>query len=565
MPLNRKQAIKTIFLLALCVLLPLRACSQSIIDKEHKDLFRIFMQLSDDGKPDVFSVHAAKYEQYLLDHQLVTEYYKIRTNEGFYYVNHNLLIPAIEVAKQMEEMMKENHDTAHHYLVTGLWGDIQKAMRTPLADSIYQQALIEVGDRDPKFTMLTHISLAQVNHLSDPKKSVEWANRALSEAERLNNLEFRSRSLGIKAYVLFMTGEKDEFEATALQYQQVKDEYNELVANKTVGYQILDTHYDNVIDVAKKAFSGDFKEAHKLAQTNHLNVERQLVIFRLHGMEGSYAKDQSIKKLTWWLTILTCLYIFVYFMGRRRLMKKIWKRSDELRVALEKADAANQMKASFIRSMSHEIRTPLNAINGFTGILCDDEGQLSENEKADIKERITSSSEAITIIINELLEVAANESVTLDLNDLTPVKINNLCRQAEALAEEHNDKGLEISFTSELDDDFAIRSNDEIVMRILKKILSNALKFTAEGSIELHAAQHGQYIDISVTDTGVGIPEDKHGIIFDNFVKLDEFKDGVGLGLSISRRLAKLLGGDITIDNSYKKGSRFILQLPVIN
>jgi signal transduction histidine kinase len=371
--------------------------------------------------------------------------------------------------------------------------------------------------------------------------------------------------LGIKAYVFFMTGEKEEFEATAQQYQQVKDEYNYMVANKQAGYQLLDTRYDNVVEVAQKAFKGDFKGAHELAQTSQLNVEEKLVIFQLHSLEGSYAKDQSIKILTMWLIGLTSLYFFVYLMGRRRLIKKIWKRNAELRVALEKADAANQMKASFIRSMSHEIRTPLNAINGFTNILCTDDGLLSEDEKSDIKERITSSSETITIIINELLELAAGESVTIDLNELSPVNINSVCRQVTALTEERNENGLEISFTSELDDYFTIRSNEDTVLQIMKKILSNALKFTEEGSIKVHVAQHDQRIDISVTDTGTGIPEDKQGIIFDNFVKLDEFKNGVGLGLSISRRLARLLGGDIVIDNTYKKGSRFILQLPVIN
>jgi signal transduction histidine kinase len=213
--------------------------------------------------------------------------------------------------------------------------------------------------------------------------------------------------------------------------------------------------------------------------------------------------------------------------------------------------------------MSHEIRTPLNAINGFTQLLCDPEFELSDEEKLDMQKRVTSNTEASTIIINALLELAAGESGTLDLNDLSPVNINDVCRKAKKEAEEHNENNLQIVFTTEIGDDFTIKSNEETILQILNKITNNAQKFTKEGSVILHASRHDSTLEISVTDTGIGIPEDKQKSVFDNFVKLDEFSEGVGLGLSISIRLARSLGGDISIDPTYKTGSRFILQLPI--
>ena len=120
-----------------------------------------------------------------------------------------------------------------------------------------------------------------------------------------------------------------------------------------------------------------------------------------------------------------------------------------------------------------------------------------------------------------------------------------------------------MEFKTTLDNEFTIKTNEEIVAQILGKIIDNALKFTEKGSVTIEAAQKGQMVEISVTDTGIGIPADKQDTIFDNFVKLDEFKGGVGLGLSISRRLTNLLGGNLLLDSAYTTGCRFVLQLPI--
>lgn len=551
-------------LLAIFLLLSVSAYSKSDFDREHKDMFRTFLHLMENGAPDEFHEHAEKYEEYLLEHQPISLYYKIRTNEGFYDANHQLTLRAYEIALDLERMMNERGDTTYHYLVSGLMGDIYKSMRSLKADSIYQVALAEAGDRDPKFSMLVHVSLAQTNHLTNPTRSLEWAKRALDEAERLNSFEHRSMSLGIMAYVYFMIGEKDEFDIAVMKYERVKDEFKVLVEKGETGQQLLDTRFDTLIEVAKLGFNGDFDAAMKLTENSNLNVDKQLVIYRLHGLEGSYEKDRYIKRITNWFIGITALYIFIYIMGRRRLIKKIWKRNAELKIALEKADSANLMKTNFIRSMSHEIRTPLNAINGFTQFLCDPEFELSDEEKLDMQKRVTSNTEVITIIINELLEMAAGETGTLDSSEFTPVNINEVCREAKKRVEKHNDHHLQIVFTTELDDDFTIKSNEETILQIMNKITSNAQKFTKEGSIVFHASRHDSTLEISVTDTGIGIPEDKQQSVFDNFVKLDEFSEGVGLGLSISVRLAKSLGGNIYIDSTYKTGSRFVLQLPII-
>ncbi len=556
---------KSVALTFLLLIIPLYAFSDSPLEKENKDYYREFLRLLNYGPADEFYKVAEEYEAFLKKNGKTEEYFKIKTNEGFFDLAQQDILRGLKTADQLDKEIHEAGATHLYYLVTGLKGDLYKAIRSPKSDSIYRQALVEVGDRDPKFSMLVHMSLAQVNYMTNREESSKWADKALEEAERLNNYEYRSMSLGLKCYLYFMMGEKEKFLETSQKFVTLREQFDSLQsAGLTMGKQRFSHRYDLLIEVATKALQGEFDEAIQMANEGQLNVDRQLVIYRIHGMEGQYEKEQSTKKLKWGFGLMTALYIFVYLMGRRRLMLKLWEREDKLRVALKKADAANRMKSSFIRSMSHEIRTPLNAINGFSQILCSPDFVLSEEEKYDMRKRITSNAEAITIIINELLELAAGESVTLDTDSLIPVRINEMCMTTTAMSEEHNNKGLKMEFRSKLDDSFTIKSNEETISQILEKVIDNAIKFTDKGEVIVEAQLKDDHVEISVTDTGIGIPPEKQNDIFDNFVKLDEFKEGIGLGLSISRRLAKTLNGNLILDTEYKTGSRFVLQLPVI-
>ncbi len=558
-----KRVLTIVFVVIFCMMaFPLYSAEGYSV--EHKNLFSEFVSKMNYGEEQEFYDIAARYEQYLKDHGFVEEYYKIKTNEVLFDVGHQHPVRAMSTAQQLDRELRAAGDSTYYYLGTGVKADVYKMMHSSRADSIYKQALREVGGRDPKFTMLVHMSLAQVNYLSNPSEAKEWANLSLSEAEQLDNTEYRSMSLGLLCYLHFMLDEREQFEATAERYERLRQEFDSLhVKGASHGRQRFSHRYDVLIRVAKLAFEGKFDEASDLAHDPQLNVERQIVLYRINGLEGLYKKEQAHNRLVWGFAVMTALYIFVYIMGRRRLWLKIQQRKAELQVALEKAETANKMKAAFIRSMSHEVRTPLNAINGFSQILCSPEFDLSEEEKNDLKRRITSSSEAITIIINELLELAAGESVTLDEDSFLPVNVNEVCRVVTAMADEHNTKSLAMSFSTELDETFTIRSNSETLSQILSKIIDNALKFTNEGSVTVHASLEGRQVEISVADTGIGVPEDRREDIFENFVKLDDYKEGVGLGLPICRRLVKTLGGDIVLDSSYKKGCRFIVILPV--
>lgn len=269
--------------------------------------------------------------------------------------------------------------------------------------------------------------------------------------------------------------------------------------------------------------------------------------------------EQKADRLQTALIVLTAVYIFVYIMGRRRLMRKIWSRNRQLKEALDKAEEADRMKTAFIRNMSHEIRTPLNAINGFSQLLNDPNVELNKEERTDMVDRISRSVDSITNTVAELLDMSEGESS----HDEEEVHVNELCARMLEELKKQNDKDIFLMYDSELDEDFTVMSSTKNLERILRRILGNALKFTEKGSITLHCEKLNGQLLISIADTGIGIDPAKREEIFKTFVQLDDDVDGIGLGLTLSRRLARQLGGDVVLDDNYKGGARFLFTLPL--
>ena len=225
------------------------------------------------------------------------------------------------------------------------------------------------------------------------------------------------------------------------------------------------------------------------------------------------------------------------------------------------------MKSAFISNMTHEIRTPLNAIGGFSSVLCQPGIELSEEEKKNMRERITYNVDLITTIVNEVLELSKSESEKSRRPDseMTDVSINDLCRKLLHSRADDSHEGVETLFTTDVTDGFTVHTHPSSVNRILTHLFDNAQKFTEKGHIELRCEYDKgvRQIRLVVEDTGVGINPEDRDRIFGRFEKAsDNFKEGIGLGLAISQRLASSIGGEITLDAAYTDGCRFILSIP---
>ena len=254
-------------------------------------------------------------------------------------------------------------------------------------------------------------------------------------------------------------------------------------------------------------------------------------------------------------SIIAIATLFYFTRRQRKMVERLQK-------ANERARESAKMKESIIRNMSHEIRTPLNIISGFTQAMNMPGVKLEEEERKDMVERIEQSTESIISIINNLLELSHLESMTSIERDKT-IGCNKLCQIAITDSHIASTESTTFTFDSELADDVTIQTNVDSAAKALTELLVNAMKFTSEGHIRLHATQKKDKVLFTVEDTGKGIPLNEQKHVFETFVKLDDFTLGVGTGLSMSRMLIRRLGGTLQIDPEYTTGCRITITLPM--
>jgi PAS domain S-box-containing protein len=236
------------------------------------------------------------------------------------------------------------------------------------------------------------------------------------------------------------------------------------------------------------------------------------------------------------------------------------------RTARGEAEAANRAKFEFLTTMSHELRTPLNAIAGYVDLLdLEIRGPVTDAQRADL-ERIRRSQTHLLGLINDVLNFARIETghVHFDLRDVT---VDELLGEVETLiGPQVQARGLRYEYRP-ADPPATVRADPEKLRQIVLNLLSNAVKFTPTGGrIVLSDEVDGATVRIRVADTGIGIPADKLGTIFEPFVQVNagytRTSEGTGLGLSISRDLARAMGGDLYAESREGEGSEFILTLP---
>ena len=233
--------------------------------------------------------------------------------------------------------------------------------------------------------------------------------------------------------------------------------------------------------------------------------------------------------------------------------------------ARESAEAANRAKSDFLAMMSHELRTPLNAIAGYAQLM-----QLGVPEPVpaahrDYLARIQMSQHHLLGVINSVLNVARLEAGVVEYH-MHDVPVSTLLDAVEPLiAPQARAKQLRYTCVP-CDRSLVVRADADKVAQVLLNLISNAVKFTpAGGEITLLAEEQGHRVAIRVRDTGIGVPLDKQRMIFDPFVQVDQSRtrttDGAGLGLAISRELARGMGGDLECVSEPEAGSTFTLYL----
>ena len=263
---------------------------------------------------------------------------------------------------------------------------------------------------------------------------------------------------------------------------------------------------------------------------------------------------------------------------RRRAIERE-RQLERERAARAEAEAASQAKTEFLAMMSHELRTPLNAVIGYAELLdLGIAGPLTTEQRHQLS-RIRTSGRHLLGLVNEVLDLAKIEAGRLSVN-IGAGRVGDTADAALSLVQTRaEEKGIRFVGQCIGDTDAVFHGDEDRVRQILVNLLSNAVKFTNPGGevaiecgtsaapdSEARVQPHSNWIYLRVRDTGVGIPQEQLPFIFDPFVQGEtghtRSSDGSGLGLTISRRLARLMGGDVTVRSTPEKGSAFTLWLP---
>ena len=243
----------------------------------------------------------------------------------------------------------------------------------------------------------------------------------------------------------------------------------------------------------------------------------------------------------------------------------------KLEAALATAREANRAKSEFIANMSHEVRTPLNGVLGMTSVMLQD-ARLSEEQKHSLK-LIDASGKSLLELLNDVLDLSKIEAGGLDLEEGDFDLVALVRSTVEHWRLQAGAKGVDLVFSKDgIGERFNVRGDAMRVRQVVNNLLSNAVKFTHRGGITVVLSrpdsENGAVIPvrISVRDTGVGIPRDKHDLIFEAFTQVDASTTrqygGTGLGLAICRRLVRQMGGDIGVASDPGRGATFTVDLP---
>ena len=231
----------------------------------------------------------------------------------------------------------------------------------------------------------------------------------------------------------------------------------------------------------------------------------------------------------------------------------------ELEKARVRAEESDRMKSRFLANMSHELRTPLNAIIGFSELLMDDP---APTEKQEYMRIIRSNGEVLMQQLSDILDLSKIEAGTLGY-EYTDVELNAVMEELEGGFRMRQPKNSPVRITFHRKYPVRhIRTDRKRLIQVIANFLSNAMKFTSEGSVDFGFEIRGGELYVYVADTGAGIPEEHREQLFQRFVKAGSFRQGIGIGLAISKSIVETMGGRIGVESRPGKGSTFWFTLP---
>ena len=525
-------------------------------------------------------------QDYLLEQGDLHAYYTQRCNEIIFQMNRRKIFEAYMLGRKLSMELTDKGLESEMYMAYNMLGHINRICGNNKAAKRNFYRVIDMMEKQGYYESMPpiYMNIVNVEMGDDP----EEAKILLTKAEEIAKKYAPERVFDIvtrRTISYFNSGDTQKFLEGYKEYKKGVAEGKSSVHGRTMEIYYLATigETDEAVQLARKELGDDsddivtmiyekagrWKEAyHALRKSSIANdsVNNVALANSMMGIRDQLAINEMENKSTRnriialsigivLLGLLVMALVYIVF-SRRRHIKQLNK-------AYHKALESEKMKSAFIQNVSHEVRTPLNIISGFSQVIADPELTETMEERQHMAEMVQKSASQITNLIDEIIGLSLIET-TDKINKDDTIQVNSVLR---AVINDYQGKvsnETEMKMDSQLHDEFTILTNKNMFARIISALVDNAVKYTADGLITLKASSDGKNLNISVEDTGVGVPIQEAENIFGRFVKLDSFKEGIGLGLPLSRKLAEQLGGTVKLDTSYTNGARFIVTLPLI-
>lgn len=468
----------------------------------------------------------------------------------------------------------------------------QQCGNTMKARACYETAIKTAYKLDLYSLVNAQLSLVDVIKFQNPVEAQRLNDNCMETSSKYPDC--RQRYLALNGIISFLLGNKESFNRANDEYISLSRQNGQLPSTYDKALQALNDAINGYYDTALKTLndaevdqltrhdlriaifgmSGDSARAISELQRRALTIDSlNAIMYEDNINENSVmasiervqqqAEQQSSRLLyiIVLLALLIVLMIIIWLHLQNRKKKDRDEKNYQLQTALKMAGETERMKEEFVRRISHEIRTPLNSISGFNDILNNSDIELSKEEREDLVARINENIKAITYIVDELLQMA-NDKSTQDYNKHDEVLVNQFFSDLLYSYSSEVKADIRLSFTTHVVNRDTIVTNVEMVKKMVEHLIHNAIKFTQQGSIELECYKQDGMLCLTLTDTGCGIPAEKQDEVFKQFSKADANQQGIGLGLTVSRNMARKLGGDLVLDKDYTDGARFTLKLP---
>lgn len=556
---------------------------------------RLFHTVDPDSS-EVFYGLSAQLQQFHLRRGQLEEYYNIRRIEIRYEADRAEYLKAIKKANTILADMKGDKEAEKYsdIIYCSLGTTYIRQGNHEMAIRYFREALKYVTPADSTRFVHAYAGLAHAYITHHPEKAWQL-NERLGELIKMDSTYLKVY-LAHKVQICFYRDDKENFLKAVKEYEALiknpaspqykygentigimenamTDRHNEVLRTMdTLSSDV--SRIDTRMRIYEKMGRQDLalKEAYRRMEIQD-SFNNDLINENLNELNEALGitklQEKAAKERELWMTVVIVLLVIAIallvsrYLIRRRYQKQVMRQNEQLAIALDEAKESERMKANFVQHVSHEMRTPLNIINGYTQIIADPKYDLPQEDRETMLQAIEQNTAAMTATINDLLEIS-HETSKERYPRTNQIVVNDFCRSSMAYAEQKNNGRLKLGFHSSLPDDFTILSNHDGIERILRQLLKNALKFTEKGKVELsvYESTDGTSVHFAVTDTGVGIPEEYHTQVFEQFYKVDSFKQGLGVGLPMSRKVAIRLGGTLNIDKDYHGGTRMILTIP---